>query len=75
MSAAKVTHEEELAKYNASILNHVPLEGTSKAARKEVEPVEKPEKKIATVSCLSALRIHILNRGHRNQRNLHLNQL
>jgi len=67
VSAAKLTHEEELAKYNASNLNHVPLEGTSKAARKEAEPVEKPEKKVVAVSCLSALRIRILNRRHRNQ--------
>ncbi|KAG8218263.1 high mobility group box domain-containing protein [Butyriboletus roseoflavus] len=50
VTAAKLTHEEELAKYNASHLNHVPSEGTSKTARKEVEPAAKPEKKVASKS-------------------------
>lgn len=48
MSAAKLTHEEELAKYNASNPNHIPSEGTSK--RKEVQPAAKSEKKVAAVS-------------------------
>jgi len=45
VTAAKQTHEEELAKYNAANLNHVPSEGTSKMPRKEL-PAEKPEKKV-----------------------------
>ena len=63
MTAAKQTHEEELARYNASNANHVPSGGTSKTASKVVEPAEKPEKKVASVSCLLLLRIHTLNRS------------
>ncbi|KAH0839547.1 hypothetical protein J3R83DRAFT_433 [Lanmaoa asiatica] len=48
VTAAKLTHEEELAKYNASHANHVPSVGTSIAARKVVEPAAKPEKKVAS---------------------------
>jgi hypothetical protein len=48
VTAAKQTHEEELAKYNASNLNHVPSEGTSKTVRKEVEPEKKSEKKVVS---------------------------
>ncbi|KAG6375018.1 hypothetical protein JVT61DRAFT_3797 [Boletus reticuloceps] len=45
VTAAKQIHEEELAKYNAANLNHVPSEGTSKTPKKEL-PAEKPEKKV-----------------------------
>ncbi|KAN0097855.1 High mobility group box domain containing protein [Tylopilus felleus] len=54
VSVAKQTHEQELAKYNASNPNHVPSEGTSKAARKEAEPAEKPQKKVASPTPKSA---------------------
>lgn len=74
MSAAKLTHEEELAKYNASHANHVPSEGTSKMVRKEVEPAAKPEKKVASVSYLLTLRTDVLTNINRNHRSLYLNQ-
>jgi len=54
VTAAKQTHEEELARYNALHANHLPSEGTSissKVPRREVEPATKIEKKsVASVS-------------------------